>query len=171
MSSRRAISALMVLAAALLTIGGLGAASAQATTTCSWGGTPIDPTGIVEYAGLGPTNTPSTAPLPFTATGSLAGACTGKLTYRGQQAAGTTCAAGAFEATAKGLPGVVRAAGEGITALIPAFLYDKAGNVVGEETAQVLTNANQEESPAFTSCNTPEGFQGGNFSSVVELYR
>jgi hypothetical protein len=34
----------------------------------------------------------------------------------------------------------------------------------------VLTNATQEGSPGFMSCNVPEGFKGGNFSSVIELF-
>jgi hypothetical protein len=34
----------------------------------------------------------------------------------------------------------------------------------------VLTNATQEGSPGFMSCNTPEGFKGGNFGSVIELF-
>jgi hypothetical protein len=54
--------------------------------------------------------------------------------------------------------------------MVQEFLYDRAGNVVGSDQPQVLTNANQEGSPAFTACDTPEGFTHVNFSSIVELY-
>ena len=163
-----AILAVTAIAAASLMAGGWGAASAQATTTCTWGGTPAEPTGKVWYTGQGPTNTPSTEPLPFIATGPLAGGCSGTLTYRGVQATGSTCAFGPFEARVKGLPGVVRAAGDGIDGLAPALLYDKSANVVGSENAQVVTSG--EEQNLVTSCESPEGFKEGNFSSVIELF-
>jgi hypothetical protein len=69
-----------------------------------------------------------------------------------------------------GLPGVARFWGPGAFGMVQEFLYDRAGNVVGSDQPQVLTNANQEGSPAFTACDTPEGFTHGNFSSIVELY-
>lgn len=100
----------------------------------------------------------------------MAGGCTGTLTYRGQSNAGSTCAFGTFEARARGLPGVVRAVGAAAAGLVPALLYDRRGNIVGSENPQVLTNASQEGSPGFTSGNTPEGFKGWNFSSVIELF-
>jgi hypothetical protein len=148
-----------------------GAAPAPAATTCTWGGTPVNPTGIVSYPGQGPTNTPSTGPLAFTATGPLAGGCSGTLTYRGFQATGSTCELGPFEARVTGLPGIVRAAGEGIAGLVPALMYDKSGNVVGSENPQVLTSGTEERNFAFMDCNSPEGFREGNFSSVIELLR
>src|SRR6059058_5175022 len=164
----RAIVAVTAIAAASLAASGWGAASAQAATTCTWGGTPANPTGKVWYTGQGPTNTPSTEPLPFIATGPLAGGCSGTLTYRGVQATGSTCAFGPFEARVKGLPGVVRAAGDGIVGLAPALLYDKSANVVGSENAQVLTSG--EEQNLVAVCESPEGFKEGNFSSVIELF-
>jgi len=100
----------------------------------------------------------------------LAGECSGKLTYRGYSEAGSTCAFGGFEASATGLPGVVRAAGESVLGLVPALLYDKNGNVVGSENPQVLTSGTEESNLGFANCNTPEGFQKGNFSSVIELF-
>src|SRR5437899_6298285 len=106
---QRAIVAVTAIATASLVAGGWGATSAQATRTCTWGGTPAEPTGKVWYTGQGITNTPSTEPLPFVATGPLAGDCSGTLTYRGYQATGSTCSFGQFEARATGLPGVVRA--------------------------------------------------------------
>src|SRR5438067_11910478 len=167
----RAILAVTAISAASLMAGGWGAASAQASATCTWGGTPAEPTGKVWYAGQGITNTPSTEPLPFVATGPLAGDCGGTLTYRGVQGTGSTCAFGPFEATAAGLPGVVRAAGDNVVGLVPALLYNKAGNVVGSENPQVLTSGTEEQNMGFTNCNNPEGFREGNFSSVIELFR
>jgi hypothetical protein len=165
----RAIVALSAIAASLLA-GGSGAASAQATTTCTWGGTPANPTGYVKYTRQGITNTPSTEPLPFIATGPLAGGCSGELTYHGVQATGSTCTFGPFEARATGLPGVVRAAGDNVVGLVPALLYDKSGNVVGSENPQVLTSGTEEKNFAFLSCTSPEGFKEGHFSSVIELF-
>src|SRR2546422_1945223 len=154
----RAIVAATTIAAASLAAGGWGAASAQATTTCTWGGTPANPTGKVYYTGQGPTNTPSTEPLQFVATGPLAGGCSGTLTYRGYQATESTCAAGPFEAKATGLPGVARAAGDSVAGLVPALLYDQHGNVVGSENPQVLTSGTEEKNLGFMNCNSPEGF-------------
>jgi hypothetical protein len=167
----RAIVAVTAIAAASLVAGGSGAAAAQASTTCTWGGTPANPTGKVWYTGQGVTNTPSTEPLPFIATGPLAGGCSGTLTYRGYQGTGSTCAFGPFEARATGLPGVVRAAGDNAIGLVPALLYDTHGNVVGSENPQVLTSGTEEQNLGFASCNSPEGFKEGNFSSVIELLR
>lgn len=167
----RATIVLAALAVASLAGSAFGAASAQAATTCTWGGTPANPTGTVRYTSHGITNTPSTEALPFIATGPLAGGCSGTLTYRGVQAAGSTCAAGAFEARVIGLPGIVRAAGDNLLGLVPALLYDRAGEVVGSENPQVLTSGTEERNLGFTVCNTPEGFKEGNFSSVIELVR
>src|SRR5437588_10118874 len=166
----RAILAVTAISAASLMAGGWGAASAQASATCTWGGTPAEPTGKVWYAGQGITNTPSTEPLPFIATGPLAGGCSGTLTYRGVQGVGSTCAFGAFEARVIGLRGVVRAAGDNVVGLVPAVLYDRSGNVVGSENPQVLTSGTEEKNFGFTNCNSPEGFKEGNFSSVIELF-
>src|SRR2546423_14008301 len=135
----RAIAALTAVAAASLVAGGWGATSAQAATTCTWGGTPAEPTGTVSYPRQGITNTPSTEPLPFTATGPLAGGCSGTLTYRGVQATGSTAAFGPFEAKAIGLRGAVRAPGDGTVGLAPALLSDKAGKVVGSANPRART--------------------------------
>ena len=165
----RTIFALAAIAAAPA-LSGSGAASAGAATTCTWGGTPAEPTGTVSYSGQGITNTPSTESLPFIATGPLAGGCSGTLTYRGQQLPGSTCAFGPFEAKVIGLKGVVRAAGDNVIGLVPALLYDRSGNVVGSENPQVLTSGTEEQNLGFTNCNSPEGFKEGNFSSVIELF-
>jgi hypothetical protein len=166
----RAIIAVTAIAAASMAAGGSAAASAQASTTCTWGGTPVEHTGVVTLTKQGLTNTPSTEPLPFTATGPLAGGCSGTLTYRGYFAAGASCPTpDPFEARVFGLPGVVRAVGEGITVYAPALLYDRAGDVVGSENPQVLTAGTEEQNFGFMNCNSPEGFKEGNFSSVIEL--
>ena len=166
----RAILVITAIAAASLAASGWGAASAQATATCTWGGTPAEPTGKVSYTGQGVTNTPSTEPLPFVATGPLAGDCSGTLTYRGYQGTGSTCAFGPFEAKVIGLPGIVRASGDNAIGLVPALLYDAHGKVVGSENPQVLTSGTEEQNLGFANCNSPEGFKEGNFSSVIELF-
>src|SRR5947208_16937183 len=155
----RAIIAATAIAAASLVAGGWGAASAQATATCTWGGTPAETTGKVSYTGQGVTSPPSTEPLPFVATGPLAGDCSGTLTYRGYQGTGSTCAFGPFEAKVIGLPGIVRAAGDNLVGLVPALLYDAHGNVVGSENPQVLTSGTEQN--LVTSCESPEGFKEG----------
>jgi hypothetical protein len=167
----RAIVAVTAISAASVVVGGVGAASAQANTTCTWGGTPLNPTGTFEFLRQGATNTPSTEPLPFIATGPLGGGCSGTLTYRGYSETGSTCAFGPFEARATGLPGVVRAAGDNVVGVIPAALYDPHGTVVGSENPQVLTSGTEEQNLGFADCNTPEGFKKGNFSSVIELFQ
>ena len=69
----RTTIAVMALAAACLALAGGGPASAQASTTCTWGGTPAAPTGTFTVS-PGLTNTPAPEPLKFSATGVLAGA-------------------------------------------------------------------------------------------------
>jgi hypothetical protein len=64
----------------------------------------------------------------------------------------------------------VRAAGDNVIGLVPALLYDGRGNVVGSENPQVITSGAEERNLGFTSCNSPEGFKEGNFSSVIELF-
>jgi hypothetical protein len=155
--------ALAAVAASLLPAAG-GPASAQAATTCTWGGTPAAPTGTTTNS-PGLTNFPAPGPLDFYATGVLAGGagCTGKFTFTGQMNAGSTCGLISFQGIAKGLPGIVRFAGDSVVGIAPARLYDKEGNVVGSENAQFLTGA------PVTDCDTPEGFTHGNFSSVIEI--
>lgn len=159
----------MVAAAACLAWAAGGASSAQAATTCTWGGTPAEPTGTFTLK-PGITNTPSTGPLAFKATGDLAGdaGCTGKLVYDGEFDAGSTCLAATFHVRVKGLPGVVRAEGSADNLVpAPALLYDASGNVVGTELAQIVTEDN---APHYTDCTTPDGYTAGSFSSVVELF-
>jgi hypothetical protein len=163
------IVAFTAIAAASMAAGGSGAASAQASTTCTWGGTPAAPTGTFEFPRKGLTNTPASEPLPFTATGPLGGGCSGTFTYRGQANALSTCSYTTFEGTAKGLPGVARWAAQGVAGLAPAVLFNKAGEVVGSENPQVLTSATEEQNLGFTNCNSPEGVKKGNFGSVIEL--
>jgi hypothetical protein len=161
--------AALTLGAAWLALLGGGAPAVQASTTCTWAGTPAAPTGTFTLE-PGITNTPSTGPLAFQATGDLAGgpACTGKLTYVGEFDTGSTCVAATFHARVKGLRGVVRAEGTADNLVpAPALLYNADGNVVGSETAQIVTADN---APHYTDCTTPDGFTGGSFSSVVELF-
>ena len=93
-----------------LVLAGVGSSSAQASTICTWGGTPDAPTGLATFS-PGVTNTPSTGPIQFTATGELAGGagCTGKLTFTGYVDPGGTCAANApLHAKALGFPPIKR---------------------------------------------------------------
>jgi hypothetical protein len=107
----------------------------------------------------------------FKATGDLGGGCSGKLTYDGVFDTGASCSAATFHVKVRGLPGVVRAAGTADNLVpAPALLYDRYDNVVGSETAQIVTETNV---PHYTDCNTPTGFTGGwpaMFSSVVVLF-
>jgi hypothetical protein len=165
MRLRVTVGAVSVIAAFLLLAG--GASTASATATCTWGGTPLAPTGIFT-ADPPLTNVPSSGPSHFTATGRLAGDCGGRLAFDGQIAAGATCSEGIFAGTANGLPGVVRFEGFDLSGLAPSRLYDRAGNIVGSENAQLLTLDNA----PFSDCGAPgaEGFTRGTFSSVIELF-
>jgi len=152
-----------IIVAALAGLALLSAAPAQASTTCTWGGTPAAPTGD-NRSTPGLTNTPSTAPLSFHATGPLGGDCRGKLVFDGTMDAGATCGFITFHAVTRGLPGVASVSGVSVAGFAPARLYDRAGNVVGSENAQFLTNA------PFSECMTPEGLERNNFSSVIVLF-
>jgi hypothetical protein len=165
----RAITGIIAVAAVALVSAVGGAAPAQASMTCTWGGTPAEPTGTFTLK-PGMTNFPASEPLAFWATGELAGdpGCTGHLIYDGEFNAGSTCFASTFEVKVKGLPGVARAWGRADNLVpAPSVLYDADGNVVGVEVAQIVTTDN---APHYADCNTPQGFTAGNFSSVVELY-
>lgn len=163
-----------VAVAALLVAGPLGwwsgvqaspHALPPAGTTCTWGGTATDPTGTFTIS-PGLTDTPSTEPSTFLVSGKLAGdpGCSGTLRYVGQIDAGSTCAVSTFDGAAKGLPGVRTFAGVGILSLGPGRLYDRDGNVVASENANINTTDN---APHVTDCNAPPGFRGGNFHSVI----
>jgi hypothetical protein len=147
-----------------------GASRARAATTCTWGGTPLAPTGWFTVK-PGTTATPMPTAGRFIATGQLAGEdprCKGEMKWVGQVDAGSTCAVASFEGAVRGLPGVARFWGKG-SLLVPSRLYDRAGNAVGLENANIMTRHN---SSLTASCTTPEGFTGpADFSSVVELDR
>lgn len=107
----------------------------------------------------------SRGPVDFTAVGRLGGACSGRMTFFGTLAPGATCSEGTFAGTVKGLPGVVRFEGFDAAGVAPSRLYDRGGNIVGSENAQLLTLDNA----PFRDCGM-EGFTQGNFSSVIELF-
>jgi hypothetical protein len=164
----RATIGITALAGACLVLAGGGPAAAQASTTCTWGGTPDAPTGTFTVK-PGLTNTPAPEPLNFTATGDLAGAgvCTGKMTLAGEVNAGSTCLWASFQGMVKGVPGVTSFWGEG-NALVHEFLYDKEGNVVGTDDPSVAPPP--ADDPAYINCNSPEGVTSAGFSAVVELF-
>jgi hypothetical protein len=167
--SHRLVAVVSLLATGLLGSWSGAQASAPAPppagTTCTWGGTAVDPTGTFTIT-PGLTNDPSTAPSRFFVTGELGGdpGCRGTLTYIGQIDAGGTCADNFFDGAARGVPGVKSFAGVGVGPLGPARLYDARGDVVASENADVNTADNI---PHFLDCSTPAGFAGGNFHSVI----
>jgi hypothetical protein len=164
MRLRAIIGAIAALAACLVCAGG-GAAAAEASATCTWGGTPAAPSGVFTMS-PGVTNIPSTEPIDFTATGHLGGDCSGRMAFTGVIAPGATCSGSVFGGTVTGLPGVVRFEGFALSTIAPSRLYDRDGNIVGSENAQLLT---VDDAP-FSDCGTTEGFTRGTFSSVIELF-
>jgi hypothetical protein len=152
-------------ALAALAIAGAGAASAQAPRTCTWGGTPLAPTGQNEVSGHGITGTPSTQPLHFHATAPLGGQCQGTMTFDGIMDAGASCSYITFHAHVWGLPGVTSVAGTNAAGFSPARLYDHDGNVVGSENAQFLSDPS-----IISECDSPQGVTQNPFSSVIELF-
>jgi hypothetical protein len=167
MKSRSAIAAIGLTVSSLVLVA-FSAAPAQAATTCTWGGTPNAATGTFTLD-PGLTNLPAPTALKFKATGELAGddpICSGTLTFVGQADAGSTCLLTSFEGQVKGLPGVTSFWGKG-NVMAPDLLYNAAGEVVGSDQPQVLT---QENFPKATDCASSTGFTDANFSSTVELF-
>jgi hypothetical protein len=142
---------------------------AQAETICYWGGSATNPSGTLTIT-PGVTNIPAGSPLKFKAWGPLAGddpRCHGQaMTWIGQLDAGSSCLLASFEGTVRGLQGVSTFWGRG-NLLVPSHLYDKTGDLVGLENAQIVT---QENLPRYNNCNAPGGFAYANFSSIVVLY-
>ena len=148
------------------------AAADSGSKLCTWGGTPTAPTGVITFS-PGVTNTPSTGPIQFKATGALGGeGCNGQLTFTGYIDPGTTCAVNApFHAKATGLPPVKWAEAQaGVAGSQPVLLYDADGNVVGSEQAQFLTTVVNQSDPAYMSCGTAEGLTRATWSDTVELF-
>jgi hypothetical protein len=143
--------------------------TAQAETTCYWGGTVANPTGTLTIT-PGVTNIPAGSPLKFKAWGPVSGddpRCHGQtMTWVGQLDAGSSCLLASFEGTIKGLEGASTFWGRG-NLLVPSHLYDRTGNLVGLENAQIIT---QDNLPRYNNCNAPAGFTYSNFSSNVVLY-
>jgi hypothetical protein len=167
--SRALIAAVAVTGACLLWIVAF-APRAEAATTCIWGGTPAAPTGEFTIK-PGLTWTPAPEALKLRATGPAEGdACKETVTFDGVVKAGSTCGAIVFEGAVKGVAGVERFWGPG-QAVTHELLYDREGELVGfndpsvlnqDFVEQILSNPN--------SCNTPEGFSHGKFSSVITLF-
>jgi len=168
MRARLAAIAIAVLALAVVRATASRAAPARGALVCTWGGTPDAPTGVFT-ASPGITDTPSTGPIEFTATGELGGGegCMGRLTFRGVLDPGTSCLVGMpFLATATGFPPIRYAEGTiGAVGTAPVVMYDADGNVVGSEQAQFLTDVLDD-----SACNTPEGLTRANWSDTLELF-
>jgi len=150
----------------------LSPAEGRSATVCTWGGTPPSPTGVITLT-PGLTNTPSTVPTKFVATGPLGGGagCRGTFTFTGIIDPGTTCQFNAaFVAKAVGLPPVRRAVAQpGPAGTQPVLLYDRHGNVVGSEQAQFLTWA-ATNPEALRQCNAPPGLTRAHWSDTVEVF-
>src|SRR6058998_3368191 len=116
------------IAAAAVQVAALTPAAAHAATVCTWGGTPLAPTGQ-SHNNPGVSNTPSHTALRFHATGALAGGpgCQGKLRFVGQIDRGSTCALIHFHGRAYGLPGVRTFDGTSAAGMAPARLIDAKG--------------------------------------------
>jgi hypothetical protein len=138
--------------------------------TCTWGGTPADPTGTFTMS-PGLTNSPSPVPLKFQASGELGGSdprCKGEMKWVGQVDAGSSCFFASFEFTVKGWKSAADAWGKGGLD-VPSYMYDNEGNLVGIENAQIVT---RENIPQYSGCGTPEGFTGpATYSSNIVLFR
>jgi hypothetical protein len=164
------VRGVVLVAVAAATVGSLGQPAGAAipqdgVRICTWGGTPVAPTGRFSFD-EGLTNTPSTGPIHAVATGALAGGpgCSGTVTFEGDFAAGSTCNAFTIAGTVAGLPSVARFQGAGGVVSVDV-LFDRAGNIVGFDQPQVLTPDNVAHA---TDCNG-DGFKAGTFSSTVEL--
>jgi hypothetical protein len=160
------ISAIGAAATALAALAAIGAgtASGQSPRTCTWGGTPVAPSGQNRVIGGGLTGTPSTQPLRFHAVGPLGGQCSGTMAFDGVMDAGASCGYITFHARVTGVPGVRTVAGTNAAGFSPARLYDGHGNIVGSENANFLSDPS-----IVTKCNSTEGVTQNPFSSVVEL--
>lgn len=163
------IGALTCAIAGALTLTG-GAAPAQAATRCTWGGTPDNPTGHVEYVDQGITQFPAPFALSFRAWGRVEGGgpCHGQtVTFDGQADAGSSCGGGvAFEGRVIGLPGVAWLWGRGVATVVRELDYDANGNLVGSD--QAIAQGPKDD-PLFSACNTPQGFKDGFFSGEFDL--
>src|SRR5438874_966745 len=110
MRHRATTMAATAIATTSLALAGVGTSAAQASTTCTWGGTPAAPTGTFTLS-PGLTNTPSSGPLAFRAAGTVSGGgpCRGqRFTFDGVFNPGSSCQLLSGQGRAEGLPGVVR---------------------------------------------------------------
>jgi hypothetical protein len=140
---------------------------APPATVCSWGGTPLAPTGHAAISAPGMRNDPSTEPISFTATGPLAGpGCSGAMTFVGDFLPGATCKYFFAEGDVHGVQGVTHFEEFGSLWTPRGLLFDGAGNIVGTYDAQLVTTIDLEDGEA--KCESPNGFHGGfGFSGLV----
>jgi hypothetical protein len=168
MKHRRILA--MAVAVAALAFAAWTAAPASAATTCIWGGTPAAPTGEFTIK-PGLTWTPAAAPLKLYATGPAEGAaCKRTVTFDGILHAGSTCAAIVFEGAVKGVPGVERFFGPGTAVFTHEFLYDRDGELVGFNDPSIVTDLVEQIAAGQASCDPPQGYTHGGFSSVITLF-
>src|SRR4051812_47958864 len=167
---RAIFGALACAGAGALALAG-GMTSAQAATRCTWGGTPANPTGTISFTRQGLTQIPAPFALPFRATGVVEGGgpCHGQVvTFDGQADAGSSCTGTvAFEGGVIGLPGVASLWGRGVANTVRELDYDKNGTLVGSDQAIIEPPS---DDPAFSACNTAQGFKSARFSGEWDLF-
>jgi hypothetical protein len=147
----------------------ISAADARAQSVCTWGGTPLEPTGTFTLD-PGLRFDPSPTALAFGATGPLAGddpRCAGTMTFDGTFPAGASCSFFMNFGTVSGVPGIASYFDMGDAASV-GYLYGTDGTIVG--TFQPLL-APADFEAAREACETPEGFKGARDSVVVQLFR
>lgn len=154
-------------AALLAGVAWVGMPAGAVEGVCTWGGTPLDPTGVAYAPGI-TNHHPAAEPIEFWAEGALAGvgaSCTGSMRFDGVILPGAVCRLFFEWGTVSGVPGVTWFFGQG-SAYGRGFLYNADGKLVGTYDPQVIT-----EVPELTpKCLTPEGLTDPvSFSATVEF--
>jgi hypothetical protein len=147
------------------------AAQQSGTGVCDWGGTAAAPTGHLTFS-PGLTNTPSTAPIHFYATGpSQGGPCSSTVTFEGWVPAGATCTVLQFDQKVEGVPGVETASGPSVATVVQEVLRNADGQVVGFNDPFVQTpQFAQQFASDPTVCSQPHGFTQAAFYSIITVF-
>jgi hypothetical protein len=160
----------IVVAVAVLTLSVLVPSAVRAAPdVCTWGGTALEPTGTATIGPPGLSNAhPAAEPIPFVATGPLAGAgarCTGTMTFNGIFHAGSLCRLFIVSGEISGVDGVKWAFEIG-GAYSRSVLYGPDGRPVGSWGPSVI---DQNLPDVIAQCNTPEGITAVTFYGTMEL--
>ena len=148
--------------------------AAPPVTSCTWGGTPDQPTGVVRWEAPGIHTLPAPGPIPFTATGVLAGdGCADAsgqpftMTFTGHYHAQSSCTLAFDDGVVTGVPGIVREETVGVTGLVIGPLYGSDGQPAGTWYAQVFTDPGA----SAATCGSPEGIRELRFSGGIQWVR